>query len=170
LEPGIELGPVISAAARDRIVRAIDEGAAGSATLLLDGRSARNLPGCADGYFVGPTIFDDVKPDDKLAQDEIFGPVLGIDNVATLDDAIQRINASPFGNAASVYTRSGKVARDFRYNVVAGNIGVNVGVAAPMAYFPFAGMKGSFYGTLHGQGRDAVEFFTDKKVYIERWL
>jgi malonate-semialdehyde dehydrogenase (acetylating)/methylmalonate-semialdehyde dehydrogenase len=170
LEPGIELGPVISAAARDRIVRAIDEGAAGSATLLLDGRAARNLPGCADGYFVGPTIFDGVKPDDKLAQDEIFGPVLGIDNVATLDDAMQRINASPFGNAASVYTRSGKVARDFRYNVVAGNIGVNVGVAAPMAYFPFAGMKGSFYGTLHGQGRDAVEFFTDKKVYIERWL
>src|SRR5919202_6388074 len=105
-----------------------------------------------------------------LPQTEIFGPGPGVGHTATLEEAIERINASPFGNAASIYTQSGKAAREFRYNVVAGNIGINVGVAAPMAYFPFAGMKESFYGTLHGQGRDAIEFFTDKKIVIERWL
>jgi malonate-semialdehyde dehydrogenase (acetylating)/methylmalonate-semialdehyde dehydrogenase len=150
-------------------VNAIDEGARSGAQLVLDGRG-RVVPGHEDGFFVGPTVFDSVPADSPLAQQEIFGPVLSVANVDSLEAAIQRINASPFGNAASIYTQSGKAAHDFRYHVVAGNIGVNIGVAAPMAYFPFAGMKQSFYGTLHGQGRDAVEFFTDKKVYIERWL
>lgn len=169
LDPGVELGPVISGAAKERIVNAADAGQQSGAQLVLDGRGAR-VPGYEAGFFVGPTIFDGVNPDMPLAQDEIFGPVLSVSDAVSLQDAIDRINASPYGNAASIYTQSGKAAREFRYNVVAGNIGVNVGVAAPMAYFPFAGMKGSFYGTLHGQGRDAVEFFTDKKVYIERWL
>ena len=173
LDPGVELGPVISAAARDRIVKAIDDGAAAQgapgARLALDGRG-KTVPGYEDGYFVGATVFDQVPPDSALAQNEIFGPVLSVANVRSLQEAIDWINASPYGNAASIYTQSGRAAREFRYRVVAGNIGVNVGVAAPMAYFPFAGMKGSFYGTLHGQGRDAIEFFTDKKVYIERWL
>jgi malonate-semialdehyde dehydrogenase (acetylating)/methylmalonate-semialdehyde dehydrogenase len=172
-DPGVELGPVVSAAARDRIVAAIDEGARSGATLALDGRPVTQLPtfrGDPNGYFVGPTVFDGVRPDMRLAQDEIFGPVLGVAQVASLDEAIEWINASPFGNAASLYTQSGKAAREFRYRALAGNVGINVGVAAPMAYFPFAGMKQSFYGTLHGQGQDAVEFFTDKKVYIERWL
>lgn len=169
LDAGVDLGPVISEAARDRINRAIGEGEQSGAKLLLDGRNPQ-VDSHQDGYFVGPTIFDEVTPEMALAQTEIFGPVLSVANVPTLEAAIERINASPFGNAASVYTQSGKVAHDFRYHVVAGNIGVNVGIAAPMAYFPFAGMKGSFFGTLHGQSRDAVEFFTDKKVYIERWF
>ncbi|HEX2033839.1 MAG TPA: CoA-acylating methylmalonate-semialdehyde dehydrogenase [Chloroflexota bacterium] len=169
LEPGVELGPVISASAKERIVSAADEGQRSGANLVLDGRGTR-VEGFEEGFFVGPTIFDGVTPEMRLAREEIFGPVLSVADVGSLREAIERINASPYGNAASIYTQSGKAAREFRYNVVAGNIGVNVGVAAPMAYFPFAGMKQSFYGTLHGQGRDAVEFFTDKKVYIERWL
>ncbi len=169
LDPGVELGPVISAAARDRITGAIGEGEQSGARLLLDGRHVR-VEGFEDGYFVGPTVFDQVTPEMRLAQEELFGPVLSVSNVASLQEAIERINASPFGNAASIYTQSGKAAREFRYHVVAGNIGINIGIAAPMAYFPFAGMKASFFGTLHGQGRDAVEFFTDKRVVIERWL
>jgi malonate-semialdehyde dehydrogenase (acetylating)/methylmalonate-semialdehyde dehydrogenase len=169
LDPGVELGPVISRTAQERIVKAADEGEHSGAKVVLDGRGVR-VSGYESGYFVGPTIFDGVNPEMRLAQDEIFGPVLSVAETGSLQEAIDRINASPYGNAASIYTQSGRAAREFRYNVVAGNIGVNVGVAAPMAYFPFAGMKQSFYGTLHGQGRDAVEFFTDKKVYIERWL
>src|SRR5262249_4571861 len=169
LDPESQLGPVISRAAKERIIAASDEGARSGASLVLDGRGAR-VEGYEEGFFVGPTVFDGVEPDMRLAREEIFGPVLSVADVGSLQEAIDRINASPYGNAASLYTQSGKAARDFRYNVVAGNIGINVGVAAPMAYFPFAGMKQSFYGTQHGQGRDAVEFFTDKKVYIERWL
>jgi malonate-semialdehyde dehydrogenase (acetylating)/methylmalonate-semialdehyde dehydrogenase len=169
LDPGVELGPVISRAAQERIVKATDEGEQSGAKVVLDGRRP-SVEGYEEGFFVGPTIFDGVTPEMSLAREEIFGPVLSVADVGSLQEAIDRINASPYGNAASLYTQSGKAAREFRYNVVAGNIGINVGVAAPMAYFPFAGMKQSFYGTLHGQGRDAVEFFTDKKVYIERWL
>lgn len=169
LEAGVDLGPVISATAQARILKAIDEGEQGGATLLLDGRGAQ-VEGFQDGFFIGPTIFDHVPSEAALVQQELFGPVLAIVNAASLPEAIDRINALPYGNSASIYTQSGKAAHDFRYHVVAGNIGVNVGVAAPMAYFPFAGMKQSFYGTLHAQGRDAIDFFTDKKVYIERWL
>ena len=169
LDPGVDLGPVISAAAKGRIERAIHEGARAGAKPVLDGSGAR-VEGFEEGYFVGPTILDGVTPEMPLAQTEIFGPVLGVSHTATLEEAIERINASPYGNAASIYTQSGKAARQFRYHVVAGNIGINVGVAAPMAYFPFAGMKQSFYGTLHGQGRDAIDFFTDRKVVVERWL
>ncbi len=169
-DPSIDVGPVISGASRDRIVAAIDAGAGSGARLVVDGRNPSVREANAVGYFVGPTVFDRVAPDNALAQTEIFGPVLSIDNEPTLDAAIDRINAMTFGNAASLYTGRGKAAREFRHRVVAGNIGINVGVAAAMAYFPFAGMKASFFGTLHGQGRDAVEFFTDKKVYIERWF
>lgn len=169
LEPGVDLGPVISSAAKQRIGNAIAEGERSGAKPALDGRDVQ-VEGFEEGYFVGPTVLDGVEPHMSIAQTEIFGPVLGVTNVGTLDEAIERINASTFGNAASIYTQSGGAARKFRYEVVAGNIGVNVGVAAPMAYFPFAGMKGSFFGTLHGQGKDAVAFFTDTKVVVERWL
>ncbi|MGI8423857.1 MAG: CoA-acylating methylmalonate-semialdehyde dehydrogenase [Chloroflexota bacterium] len=169
LDAGVDLGPVISSAARRRITRAIAEGEKSGARAALDGRDVR-VAGFEEGYFVGPTVLDGVEPGMPLAQTEVFGPVLGVTNVRTLDEAIERINASTFGNAASIYTQSGAAARKFRYEVVAGNIGINVGVAAPMAYFPFAGMKGSFFGTLHGQGKDAVAFFTDTKVVVERWL
>ncbi len=168
LDEGVDMGPVISDRARQRILAAIDQGVQEGATLLLDGRSV-HVPDYPDGYFVGPTIFDNVSPEMRLAQEEIFGPVVGIIPVKTLDEAIQLINRSPYGNAASIFTAQGRAARQFRYYVECGNIGVNVGVAAPMAYFPFGGYKQSFFGTLHGQGRDAIEFFTERKIVITRW-
>src|SRR5437870_4882211 len=137
------------------------------ARVALDGRPIR-VSGY-DGYFVGPTILDDVRPDMRVAREEIFGPVASVVSVDAFDDAVDLINASPYGNAATIYTTNGKHARDFRYRVRAGNIGINVGVAAPMAYFPFGGMKDSFFGELHPQGRDAIRFFTESKVVITRW-
>lgn len=168
LQPGIGMGPVISDRAKERITGYIERGAASGATLTVDGRQvpAASGPGC----FVGPTIFEGVRPDMELARDEIFGPVLSVMHVDTLDDAIKLIEDSPYGNAASIFTNDGAAARKFRYQVPTGNVGINVGVAAPMAYFPFSGAKESFFGTLHGQGRDAIDFFTEKKVVITRWF
>ena len=114
-------------------------------------------------------MLDRVTPGSYLATTEVFGPVLGLTPVKTLDEAIEVIAGSPFGNASSIFTSSGASARKFRSEVPTGNVGVNIGVAAPMAYFPFSGWKDSFFGVLHGQGRDAVEFYTDKKVVVERW-
>jgi malonate-semialdehyde dehydrogenase (acetylating)/methylmalonate-semialdehyde dehydrogenase len=138
------------------------------AEVLLDGRDVV-VPGFEGGYYIGPTVLDKVTPDMTHAQEEIFGPVASIIRVKDLEEAIKLTNASPFGNAASIYTTSGRSARTFWYKIQAGNIGVNLGIAAAMAYFPFAGQKDSFFGTMHGQGRDAVQFFTDSKVVITRW-
>src|SRR5256712_631617 len=146
----------------------VDRGEQEGAKVALDGRTVR-VSGY-DGYFVGPTILDDVRPEMTVAHEEIFGPVANLFAVGDLEDAVQLINASNYGNAATIYTSSGKHARDFRYRVRAGNIGINVGVAAPMAYFPFGGMKNSFFGDLHPQSRDAVRFFTESKVVITRWV
>jgi len=168
LDETVQMGPVISAVHRDRVLGFIDRGEEEGAQVALDGRSVR-VTGY-DGYFVGPTILDDVRPDMSVAREEIFGPVASMFAVHALDDAVDLINASPYGNAATIYTSSGKDARDFRYRVHAGNIGINVGVAAPMAYFPFGGMKNSFFGDLHPQSRDAVRFFTESKVVITRWV
>jgi len=168
LDETVQMGPVISAGHRDRIVGFIDRGEQEGAKVALDGRTVR-VSGY-DGYFVGPTILDDVRPEMTVAQEEIFGPVANLFAVGDLEDAVHLINASPYGNAATIYTSSGKHARDFRYRVRAGNIGINVGVAAPMAYFPFGGMKNSFFGDLHPQSRDAVRFFTESKVVITRWV
>lgn len=167
MEPGIDVGPVISEQARDRILAAINRGVDEGARLVVDGRGAAER---RQGYFVGPTIFDEVNLDMSIGQQEIFGPVLGIIPVDTLDDALKIIDRIPYGNAASIFTQSGKSAREFRYRTKVGNVGVNVGVAAPVAYFPFSGWKDSFFGTLHGQGRDAIDFFTDRKVVISRWF
>ncbi len=168
LDETVQMGPVISADHRERVVGFIDRGEQEGAKVALDGRTVR-VAGY-DGYFVGPTILDDVRPEMAVAQQEIFGPVANLFAVRDLDDAVELINASPYGNAATIYTSSGKDARDFRYGVRAGNIGINVGVAAPMAYFPFGGMKNSFFGDLHPQSRDAVRFFTESKVVITRWV
>ena len=168
LDESVNMGPLVDGAAKDRVLRYIDKGVEEGATLLLDGREA-SVPGYEKGYFVGPTVFDDVTPGMTIAREEIFGPVTSIIRVADLAEAIRVTNESPFGNAASIYTQSGRAARTFRYQVEAGNIGVNLGIAAPMAYFPFGGMKDSFFGSLHGQGQEAVRFFTDSKVVIERW-
>ncbi|HEY7065685.1 MAG TPA: CoA-acylating methylmalonate-semialdehyde dehydrogenase [Chloroflexota bacterium] len=169
LDAGVEMGPVISASARDRIVGYVEKGVAEGAKLLLDGRNV-HVEGHPDGYFVGPTVFDEVSPDMAIAQDEIFGPVVSIVPAADLDAALAIIARSPYGNAASIYTQSGAAAREFRYRAPAGNVGVNVGVAAPMAYFPFSGAKESFFGTLHAQGQDGIRFYTESKVVITRWF
>jgi len=168
LEPGVDVGPVISEQARDRILESIGRGVDEGARLLVDGRQA--VGEHSEGYFIGPTVFDGVTPEMNLFQTEIFGPVLGIINVDTLDDALAVIDRIPYGNAASIFTDSGKAAREFRYRAQVGNVGINVGVAAPVAYFPFSGWRNSFFGTLHGQGRDAIDFFTDRKVVITRWF
>jgi malonate-semialdehyde dehydrogenase (acetylating)/methylmalonate-semialdehyde dehydrogenase len=168
LEPGVELGPVVSAAARDRIFATIGHAVDEGATPVLDGRTA-HVPDRPNGYFVGPTVLDQVQPNMRAYQEEIFGPVLSVSPVGSLEEAIARINANPYGNAASIFTQSGPAAREFRYRVETGNVGINVGVAAPMAYFPFGGAKRSFFGTLHPQGRDVVRFFTESKIVISRW-
>jgi malonate-semialdehyde dehydrogenase (acetylating)/methylmalonate-semialdehyde dehydrogenase len=169
LDEGVQMGPVVSRKSLDRILGYIEKGLEEGAELILDGRGVQ-VEGYPNGYFIGPTIFDKVKPDMAIAQDEIFGPVLGIIPVADFEEALSIIEDIPYGNAASLFTASGKWAREFKYRLRCGNLGINIGIAAPIATFPFAGMKDSFFGDLHGQGRDAIQFFTDRKVVITRWF
>jgi malonate-semialdehyde dehydrogenase (acetylating)/methylmalonate-semialdehyde dehydrogenase len=168
LETGVQMGPVINAQSKARIEQLIDAGAREGANLLVDGRAPR-IRGGEHGTFVRPTILADVDPRSSIARTEIFGPVLSLVHVADVDAAIALVNSSSFGNQACLFTRSGAAARKFRYEAEVGNIGINVGVAAPIAYFPFSGWKDSFFGDLHGQGRDSVDFYTEKKVIVERW-
>ncbi len=169
MDETVQMGPVISKKSLERVLSYIEIGEKEGAKLLLDGRNIQ-VEGYPNGYFVGPTIFTDVSPNMDIACDEIFGPVLGIIRVDNFDQAVDVIHESPYGNAASIFTSSGKWAREFKYRVEAGNIGINIGIAAPIASFPFSGMKDSFFGDLHGQGRDAIEFFTERKVVISRWF
>ena len=168
-EPGVTMGPVISAGHKERVLGYIDKGVAEGAKLLVDGRSTR-VADRPRGYFVGPTIFDEVSPKMSIGHDEIFGPVASICPVKTLDEAIAMMKAHPNANATSIFTSSGKAAREFAKHATASMVGVNIGVAAPMAYFPFGGAKDSFFGDLKAHGRDGIEFYTDKKVTISRWF
>ncbi len=168
LDETTQMGTVISAQSRERIEQMIQAGIDDGAQIVLDGRGLK-VEGL-DGSFVGPTILDGVTSEMSVAKDEIFGPVLSIMHVPDFDSAVEAINLSRYGNAASLFTSSGKYAREFKYRVRAGNIGINIGVAAASASFPFGGQKDSFFGDLHGQGLDGVEFYTDKKILIERWL
>jgi len=168
LEEGAQMGPVITRESKARIEGLISKGAGEGATVVLDGRSAK-ISKYENGNFVKPTILDNVVPGGEISNTEIFGPVLSVTHVQNIEEAIQLIAQSPYGNAASIFTTSGAAARKFRYEASAGNIGINIGVAAPMAYFPFSGWKDSFFGVEHAQGRDGVEFYTEKKVVIERW-
>jgi len=168
LEPDVQMGPLITGESKARVESLIAQGASEGAKILLDGRNAR-IPKHEAGNFVKPTILDRVPQESKLTHTEIFGPVLSLVPADNLDDALDFLARSPYGNQASIFTTSGAAARRFRYEAPAGNVGINIGVAAPMAYFPFSGWKDSFFGTVHGQGRDAIEFYTDKKVVIERW-
>jgi len=168
LEATTDMGPVISASHRDRVNEFIDQGEADGAKLSLDGRGA-SVPGLEGGYWVGPTVFEDVAPDISIGSEEIFGPVAGINRARDLDEAVAMMHGSSYGNACSIFTTSGRAAREFRYRAGISMIGVNIGVAAPMAFFPFGGSKASFYGDLKAQGRDAISFFTDQRVVISRW-
>jgi malonate-semialdehyde dehydrogenase (acetylating) / methylmalonate-semialdehyde dehydrogenase len=167
LEASSDVGPVISCAARDRIRDWIDRGVADGAKLVLDGRDAAGDP---NGSYLGPTILDDVTPDMDIAKEEVFGPVLCVISAPTLDEAIGIVNSSRFGNGTSIFTESGSSVRRYRHEVQAGMVGVNIGVAAPVAFFPFSGWKDSFLGDLHAHGTDAVEFFTRKKTVTSRWF
>ena len=168
LDESVEMGPMVSKNAKARVASYIEKGESEGAKLSLDGRKV-HVKDYENGYYLGATIFDDVEPGMTIAKDEIFGPVASIMTVPNLDAGIDRINKSTnFGNAASIFTSSGHNAREFRRRVQAGNIGVNVGVVAAMAFFPFGGMRDSFFGVLHGQ-MDSIDFFTDRKVVITRW-
>ncbi|MFW9767237.1 MAG: CoA-acylating methylmalonate-semialdehyde dehydrogenase [Candidatus Thorarchaeota archaeon] len=169
LEEGVQMGPLASKKGMENVLRYIEIGIKEGANLVLDGRDIK-VPGHERGYFIGPTIFDKVTPEMTIAKEEIFGPVIPIVHVKDLDEAIDIIHANPYGNASSVFTSSGKIAREYQYRVKAGNIGINIGVVAPIATFPFSGMNDSFFGDLHGQGKDAVDFFTENKVVITRWF
>jgi malonate-semialdehyde dehydrogenase (acetylating)/methylmalonate-semialdehyde dehydrogenase len=168
LEDGVQMGPVITKQSKSRIESLIAAGEKEGAKVVVDGRGAKIAKGEA-GNFVKPTILDGVSPTSQLSDTEIFGPVLSLVHVDDMDEAIAFLERSSYGNQASLFTSSGSAARRFRYEAPAGNIGINIGVAAPMAYFPFSGWKDSFFGIMHGQGRDAIEFYTEKKVVIERW-
>jgi malonate-semialdehyde dehydrogenase (acetylating)/methylmalonate-semialdehyde dehydrogenase len=162
------MGPVITRQSKARVESLIGEGEKQGAKVLLDGRGAK-ISGGGEGNFVKPTVLDALPAESNLADTEIFGPVLSLVHANDLDEALAFLERSAYGNQASLFTSSGAAARRFRYEAPAGNIGINIGVAAPMAYFPFSGWKDSFFGVQHGQGRDAVEFYTEKKVVVERW-
>ncbi len=166
----VQMGPVISGESRERIAGLIDKGVQEGATLLRDGRGVKPAEDeFANGYFLAPTVIGKVAPKSEFANTEIFGPVLSMMHAGTVEEAIEIVNARAFGNQACLFTSSGSAARRFRYAVDAGNVGINLGVAAPMAFFPFSGWGDSFFGDLHAQGAHGVEFYTQTKIVVERW-
>lgn len=168
LDAGVQMGPVITKESKRRVETLIATGVKDGARAIVDGRNAK-IGNYDHGNFLRPTILDGVPASSSLANTEIFGPVLSLIHADSIDEAIDFIRKSPYGNQASLFTTSGSAARKFRYEAPAGNIGINIGVAAPMAYFPFNGWKESFFGIVHAQGKDAVEFYTESKIVVERW-
>jgi malonate-semialdehyde dehydrogenase (acetylating) / methylmalonate-semialdehyde dehydrogenase len=166
-QKGVEMGPLVTSDHCRKVAGYIEKGVAEGAVPLCDGREFRDANG---GFFLGPTIFDRVTPEMTIAHEEIFGPVLSVIRVPTLDEAIQLVNRSAFGNATSIFTGDGKSAREYSSRIEVGMVGINVGVAAPMAFFPFAGWKNSFFGDLHAHGKDAIAFYTEQKVIMSRWF
>jgi malonate-semialdehyde dehydrogenase (acetylating)/methylmalonate-semialdehyde dehydrogenase len=164
-EAGVQVGPLIRADHRDRVAGYVDKGVAEGAELVVDGRGQMSRP----GFFFGPTILDRVTSDMSVGNEEIFGPVLSVARAASLDEAIAQANRMALGNMATIFTQSGRSAREFRERVEAGMTGINVPIAQPFAFFPFSGWKGSFYGDLHVHGTDGIEFYTRKKVVVTRW-
>jgi malonate-semialdehyde dehydrogenase (acetylating) / methylmalonate-semialdehyde dehydrogenase len=165
-EASTQMGPLVTAEHRKRVERYIEKGVAEGAQPLCDGRKTAS----GDGYFLGPTIFDHVTTGMTIAREEIFGPVLSVIRVKDLGEAIDLVNHSAFGNTTSIFTSDGKSAREYAARVEVGMVGVNIGVAAPMAFFPFSGWKQSFFGDLHAHGRDAIAFYTEQKVIMSRWF
>ena len=170
LDDDTQMGPLQAEFRKNNVLGYINKGIEEGAGLILDGRNPGLAEGTPDTCFLAPSIFENVEPEMTIAREEIFGPVASILRADDLDHAIEIVNNLPYGNQASIFTSSGKTAREFGYKVQTGNVGINIGIAAPMAFFPFSGMKESFFGVLHGQGKDAVRFFTESKVIIERWF
>lgn len=164
-QPGVQVGPLIRDEHRRRVVGYVERGIAEGASLLVDGRSELDRP----GFFLGPTVLDRVSPEMAVGREEIFGPVLSVEHVGSLEEAIGQANRMALGNMAVIFTSSGRSAREFRERVEAGMCGINVPVAQPFAFFPFSGWKGSFYGDLHVHGTDGIDFYTRKKVVVSRW-
>jgi len=170
LDDSVQMGPMQSVDGKDRVLGYIEKGIEEGAKLILDGRKPTIIGDYPDTCFLNATIFEGVTPDIAIGKEEIFGPVASVMRAENLDEAIEMANSSNFGNAHAIFTSSGKSAREFQYRVESGNVGINIGIVAPMAFFPFGGMKDSFFGILHGQGRDAIRFFTESKVVIQRWF
>lgn len=170
LDDVVQMGPLRDKSKKDNVVRYIEKGVEEGANLMLDGRKVRLVGHWPHDCFLNPSVFVGTTPDMTICKEEIFGPVTSFMRARNLDEAIDMINGSPFGNSAAIFTSNGKWARDFQYRVVCGNIGINIGIVAPMAFFPFSGMKDSFFGVLHGQGQESIRFFTESKVVIQRWL
>lgn len=170
LDDSIQMGPIQSPDGRERVLKYIEGGLKDGAEILLDGRTPEIIGDYPSDCFIGPSVFAGVTPEMTIAREEIFGPVAGVLRAAGLDEAIDICNGSNYGNGNAIFTSSGSAAREFQYRVESGNVGINIGIVAPMAFFPFGGMKDSFFGVLHGQGRDAVRFFTEGKVVVQRWF
>ncbi len=171
LDESVQMGPVRDKGKKEAIIGYIESGIQEGAKLRLDGRKNIKIVGSyPEACFLGPTIFENVLPDMKIGREEIFGPVMSVMRAKNLDEAIDMCNANPFGNGHAIFTSSGKSAREFQYSVTSGNVGINIGIVAPVAFFPFSGMKDSFFGILHTQGREAIRFFTESKVVIQRWF
>lgn len=170
LDDSIQMGPIQSPDDRERVLKYIEGGLKDGAEILLDGRTPEIIGDYPSDCFIGPSVFAGVTPEMTIAREEIFGPVAGVLRAAGLDEAIDICNGSNYGNGNAIFTSSGSAAREFQYSVESGNVGINIGIVAPMAFFPFGGMKDSFFGVLHGQGRDAVRFFTEGKVVVQRWF
>jgi malonate-semialdehyde dehydrogenase (acetylating)/methylmalonate-semialdehyde dehydrogenase len=168
LDEATQMGPVITPESRGRIEAAIEQAIREGGRAVVDGRNAQ-VPGYGKGNFVRPTVIEGLPYTSGIVRTEIFGPVLSMHHVDTIDEAIALVNSGEYGNQACLFTSNGASARKFRYEAEVGNVGINVGVAAPVAMFPFSGARESFFGDLHGQGRDAFEFFTQQKVIVERW-
>ncbi len=171
LDESVQMGPVRDKEKKERIIEYIESGIQEGAKLRLDGREKITIVGdYPQTCFLGPTIFENVTPDMKIGREEIFGPVMSVMRAKNLDEAIEICNANRYGNGNAIFTSSGKAAREFQYQVTSGNVGINIGIVAPMAFFPFSGMKDSFFGILHRQGQEAIRFFTESKVVIQRWF
>ncbi len=170
LDDSVQMGPLRDREKKEYVAKFIEKGVEEGARLSLDGRKIRLVGDWPHTCFLNPTVFEEVTPDMTIGKEEIFGPVASVMRASNLDEAIEMVNSSRFGNAASIFTSNGKWARELQYRVACGNIGVNIGINAPMAFFPFSGMKESFFGTLHGQGQEVVRFFTESKVVIQRWF
>ena len=170
LDESVQMGPMQSVGGKERVLEYIGKGIKEGAKLRLDGRKPEIIGDYPDSHFLNPTIFEDVRPDMVIGKEEIFGPVMSVMRARDFDEAIEMVHSNPYGNAASIFTSNGKLAREFQYRVKTGNVGINIGIVAPMALFPFGGMKDSFFGVLHGQGQEAIRFFTESKIVIQRWF